>query len=103
MTESEFLGLADATLARLQNVLEASELDYETPADGIIEIEFDDGGKIVINRHAVARELWLAARAGGFHFRWDGQGWCDTRDGERFEVKLAALIRAQGGTPPDFA
>lgn len=98
MNDSEFIQLTEAAFSRIQQGLENSELDFEEPANGIIEVEFDDGSKIVINRHSVAREIWVAARSGGFHFRHDGSAWKDTRDGTELFAKLAALISAQGGT-----
>lgn len=97
MSDSEFIQLTDAAFARIQQGLENADLDFELPADGILEVEFDDGGKMVINRHGTAREIWVAARAGGFHFRHDGAGWKDTRDGSELFARLAALIEAQGG------
>jgi CyaY protein len=100
--EADFARAAGATLARIEQVLEGAELDFETPADGIIEVEFDDGSKIVINRHGVAREIWVAARSGGFHFRPQTGGWADTRSGEPLYDKLAALIAAQGGVMVRF-
>ncbi len=95
--EAEFNQAAAATLARIEQALEDADLDFETPADGIIEIEFHDGSKIVVNRHGVAREIWVAARSGGFHFKPGGDGWVDTKDGTPLYQKLAALIAAQGG------
>jgi CyaY protein len=95
--EAEFNQAAGATLARIEQALEDADLDFETPADGIIEVEFDDGSKIIINRHSVAREIWVAARSGGFHFRPQGDGWVDTKDGEPLYTRLAALVAAQGG------
>jgi CyaY protein len=97
MTEIEFNQAAGATLARIEQALEDADLDFETPADGIIEVEFDDGSKIIINRHGVAREIWVAARSGGFHFKPQDAGWVDTKSGEPLYDKLAALIAAQGG------
>ncbi|MEW6118675.1 MAG: iron donor protein CyaY [Pseudomonadota bacterium] len=97
MTEADFNQASAATLARIEAALEGADLDFETPADGIIEIEFDDGSKIVVNRHAVAREIWVAARSGGFHFKAEAGDWVDTRDGAPLFDKLAALIAAQGG------
>jgi CyaY protein len=79
MNDSEFLKLAETAFSRIQQGLEDSDLDFELPADGILEVEFDDGSKLVINRHNVAREIWVAARSGGFHFRHDGSAWHDTR------------------------
>ena len=64
---------------------------------GVLEIELHDGSKIIVNRHAPAQELWVAARSGGFHFRWDGRCWRDTRDGSELFAALSALISAQAG------
>jgi len=105
MDDKEFNGLADAVLARIEAGLEAcgADLDFELAAGGVLEIEFTDGGKMVVNRHAVAREIWVAARAGGFHFRWDGEAWRDTRDGGELMEKLSALVSQQAGEPVRLA
>lgn len=102
MNDSEFIQLAETALSRIEQGLEDAGLDFEQPADGILEIEFDDGSKMVVNRHNVAREIWVAARAGGFHFRHDGANWLDTRDGTELFAKLAMLIAAQGGGEVGF-
>ena len=99
MDDKEFNREADSVLAKIDQALEASgaDLDFELQAGGILEIEFADGSKIVINRHAVAREIWVAARAGGFHFRWQNGAWHDTRDGAELLQKLSALATQQAG------
>ena len=102
MNDSEFIQLTEAVFTRIQQGLENADLDFEQPADGILEIEFDDGSKIVVNRHNAAREIWVAARSGGFHFRHDGAAWRDTRDGTELFAKLTALVAAQGGGTVSF-
>ena len=102
MDEAEFNQSVDAALGRIERGIEAADLDFETPADGIIEIEFDDGSKIIINRHGVAREIWVAARSGGFHFKPQAGAWLDTKTGEDLFQKLAELIVAQGGEAVTF-
>ncbi len=99
MEDKEFNALADGILARIESALEASDadLDFELAAGGVLEIEFTDGSKIIVNRHGVAREIWVAARAGGFHFRWDGVLWRDTRDGAELMEKLSVLASQQAG------
>jgi CyaY protein len=97
LNEAEFLQAAGTALARIEQALEDADLDFETPADGIIEVEFDDGSKLIINRHGVAREIWVAARSGGFHFKAQHGDWVDTRDGTPLFDKLAALVALQGG------
>ena len=103
MDDKDFNRRADATLARIEAALEASdaEIDFELGAGGVLEIEFADGSKIIVNRHAVAQEIWVAARSGGFHFRWQAadETWRDTRDGEELFAKLAGLASQQAGEP----
>ena len=99
MDDSEFNALAEQALARIDTALEAcgGDFDFELAPGGVLEIEFDDGSKIIVNRHGVAREIWVAARAGGFHFRWDGAVWRDTRDNAELMEKLSMLASQQAG------
>ena len=101
MTETEFEAFADAAIAALERALEASALDVDLEAkgSGVLQVEFADGGRIVINRHTAAREIWVAARSGGFHFRYDGSRWRDSRDGSELFAALSRLCSAQSGTP----
>jgi CyaY protein len=101
MEETEFAKLAERTLARIEASLEESgvDADIEMKPGGVIEIEYADGSKMVINRHAAAREIWVAARSGGFHFRWEGGAWRDTREGTELFAALSKLVSAQSGQP----
>lgn len=99
MNESDFEARASATLTALERALEdcGEDLDFELKAGGILELEFDDGSKIIVNRHGAAREIWVAARSGGFHFRWDGTAWRDTRNATELFSALSDLISRQLG------
>ena len=99
MDEREFGLRADEALERIEAALEATgvDADVERKDGGVLEIEFEDGSRMVINRHGAARELWIAARAGGFHFRWDGAAWRDTREGTELFAALSKLVSAQSG------
>lgn len=101
MDESGFEALAAETLAAIEEALEhcGADIDYELQPGGVLEIVCADGSRIVINRHAATGEIWIAARAGGFHFRPEQGRWRGTRDGrELFEV-LEQLVSEQSGTP----
>ena len=100
MDEREFDGLATAALERIERALEQSGLDadVESKEGGVLELEFHDGSRIIVNRHGAAREIWVAARSGGFHFRWDGSAWRDTRAGTELFAALSKLVSAQSGT-----
>ena len=97
MDDPRFEVVAEEALERLEHAREGLELDFERKEGGVLEIEFDDGGKMIVNRHSAARELWVAARSGGFHFRWDGSAWRDTRSGEEFFAALSALLSRELG------
>jgi CyaY protein len=99
MTESEFEDLAGAALAALESAFEAGapDADVQTKGAGVLEIEFADGSKMVINRHGAAREIWVAAKSGGFHFRHDGAVWRDTRDGGELFAAVSRLASQQSG------
>ncbi|HUQ76443.1 MAG TPA: iron donor protein CyaY [Burkholderiales bacterium] len=101
MDETQFAALADAALDRIEVALEECgvDADVERKEGGLIELEFVDGGRMVINRHGAAREIWVAARSGGFHFRWDGTTWRDTRDGGELFAALSRLVSTQSGQP----
>lgn len=105
MTDSEFQEMADAALVALERSIEALDLDLDLQrkADGVLELEFGDGSKMIINRHAAAREIWVAAKSGGFHFRHEGGAWRDTRDGTELFAALSRLMSAQGGLPVRLA
>jgi CyaY protein len=99
LSESEFEQRAEAALAALERAIEASglEADLQRKGSGVLEIEFENGTRMVINRHGAAREIWVAARSGGFHFRYDGSAWRDSRDGTELFVAVSGLVSAQSG------
>lgn len=101
MDELQFNALADATLAAIEQALEScgTYIDYEVKPGGVLEIDFDDGSKVIVNRHSAAREIWVAARSGGFHFRPDHGAWIGTRDGEELFSALSRVIGEQAGAP----
>jgi len=101
MNDTDFEKLADQALARVEAALEESglEADIQLNDGGVLEIEFEDGSKLIVNRHRPAREIWVAARSGGFHFRWDGAAWRDSRSGDELFAALSRLASLQSGQP----
>jgi iron donor protein CyaY len=83
-SETQFIAAADATLAAigaaLDAALDSSDADVDWSLnDGILEIEGDEGVRLVVNRHVPNREIWVAARSGGFHFAPRDGRWRDAR------------------------
>jgi len=75
----------------------AAPIYYAMVSDGVLEIECSDGSKIIVNRHDAAQEIWVAARTGGFHYRWDGSCWQDTRHHEELMAALSRIVSQQAG------
>ncbi|MFO1315218.1 MAG: iron donor protein CyaY [Burkholderiales bacterium] len=108
VSDTAFIASADATLAAVGAALDAALADSDADADwslndGILEIDCDERGKVIVNRHVANREIWVAARAGGFHFRADAGAWRDTRSGEALAVALTRLLREQAGLDVDLS
>ncbi len=103
MTETEFLNLIDATLSQIEDVFEAAgqqgDIDVECSRSGsLLDIEFlHNKSKIIINSQAAVSELWVAAKSGGFHYKYDGQQWHNTRDQSELMAALRVIAREQGG------
>ncbi|ANA33116.1 iron donor protein CyaY [Ralstonia mannitolilytica] len=100
LSESEFLALAKAELDHIESLVESAadeaDADIDVTREGnVLTLEFDDGSKIIINSQAPMQELWVAARAGGFHFRRNDGRWVDTRSGEDLYVALSRYVSQQ--------
>lgn len=93
MDEREYQQKADAALAQIEARLEEGGVDFEFAAGGILEIDLDDGSQIIVNKQAAVQEIWVAAKSGGYHYRWDGTAWMDTRSGEELHTVMARLAR----------
>ncbi len=93
LDESTFTRLADETLGRLFEQLEDAIGDFADVElqDGILTVDFENGGRFVINKHQPNRQVWLASPvSGAAHFAWDGGGWFSTRGGAPLLAVLAA-------------
>jgi len=103
MTETEFLTLSAAVLSRIEEAVENAasaadaDIDIERKADGVLELEFENGSKVVVNSQAPMRQIWVAAKSGGFHFEVAAGGWRDTRSGEDLFATLSKVVSEQSG------
>ncbi len=94
MTDLEYLDRAEALLATVEaecdRINEAGDADIDNQrVGGMVTLVFADNSQIVINLQKPLQELWLAARSGGYHYRWrDGQ-WRDTKSDEEFFARLS--------------
>jgi len=104
MSPSEFLALASTTLNTIEDSVstlgDTTDLDIEATRSGnVVTIDFANGSKIIANSQEPMQEIWLAAKSGGFHFKWDGAAWMDTKGGGEFFAMLSQCATQQAGTP----
>lgn len=107
LSDADYQRLTHAVLSSIEATVDRWLQDDVIDIDpqrtgGLLELSFPGGSKIVINTQPPLQELWLAARAGGYHFRHESGRWVDTKDGEEFFARLSAEASAQGGRPLRF-
>jgi CyaY protein len=98
MDESEFNQLADEVFKRIETALDDTDIDYDSNGS-VLEMEFEDGSKLIVNRHVPNREIWLAARSGGFHYAFADGRWLSQRDGSELFARLGELVQLGSGQP----
>jgi CyaY protein len=102
MTDLEFLDHAEQLLRAVE--LACDRINDESDADidnqrtgGMITLTFANRSQIIINLQKPLHEVWLAARSGGYHFRFDGQQWADTKGQGEFFQRLTQDATTQSG------
>lgn len=108
MSDSEYHARTSAVLASIEARVDAWLQDDVVDIDamrsgGLLELGFPNGSKIVVNTQPPLHELWMAARSGGFHYKYMQGHWADTRDGRDFFDALSACASEQAGQPLRFS
>jgi CyaY protein len=102
LSDSEYHRLAGAVLSSIESTVDRWLQDDVIDIDcqrtgGMLELRFPNRSTIVVNMQPPLHELWLAARAGGYHYRHADGRWLDGRDGSEFFAVLSREASAQGG------
>lgn len=104
MTDSDYLARAEAVLSSIEEAVDDNDADIELDRSGnVLTLEFENGSKIIVNLQPPMQEIWIAAKAGGFHFKFvDGQ-WLDTRNGRELFESLSDYASQQAGERVTFS
>lgn len=102
MTDSQFHQLADDMFDVIENAIERAidEQDADLDIDasgGVLQLEFDDGSKIVINKQEPLHEIWVATKTGGYHFTFSNGKWLDLRSNAGEFIPFVQQAIAQQG------
>ena len=107
MTDPEYMDRAEALLARVEaccdRINESTDADIDNQrVGGMVTLTFPNGSQIVVNLQKPLHEVWMAARAGGFHYKFDGARWLDTKGHGEFFAHLSKYASEQAGRPLAF-
>ena len=110
--DKQFYQLGSNLLQSIEVALEAADdeldldLDVERQGGNVINIRFRDKSVIVVNTQPPLHEIWVAAKSGGYHYRWAGTMtnplWLDTKTGKELLSDLTEFASAQAGQPVKF-
>ena len=107
MTDPEFMDRAEALLARIESgcdrINDESDADIDNQrVGGMVTLTFRNGTQIIVNLQKPLQEVWMAAKAGGFHYRFDGALWNDTKGQGEFFAHLTRYASQQAGESLEF-
>ena len=102
MTDQEFMDRAEALLQAVEVCCDRINDDSDADIDnqrtgGMVTLTFPNRSQIVINLQKPLHEVWLAARCGGFHYKFDGAHWMDTKGQGEFWASLSRYASEQAG------
>ncbi|MDO8441501.1 MAG: iron donor protein CyaY [Polaromonas sp.] len=102
MTDLDYLDHAEAALRAIEAACD--RINDETDADvdnqrtgGMITLTFANRSQIIINLQKPLHEIWVAARAGGFHYEFVEGQWRDTKDASELFAGLSRYASEQAG------
>ena len=101
LTDAQYHAKTGAVLASVEARIDAWLQDDVIDIDaqrtgGLLELTFPNRSKIVLNTQPPLHELWMAARAGGYHYKYVDGVWRD-REGREFFEALSACASEQSG------
>jgi len=107
MTDNEFMDQAETLLQRLEamcdqfNDQQGLDIDNQR-VGGMVTMTFPNRSQLIVNLQKPLHEVWLAAQSGGYHYRFDGHAWQDTKGQGEFWQQLSRDAGLQYGQAINF-
>ncbi len=107
MTDLEYQNLAENVLKAVEmacdRLNDESDVDIDNQrTGGMITLSFTNQSQIIINLQKPLHEIWMAAKAGGFHYKFNSGLWTNTKDDSEFFASLSRCASEQSGQPLVF-
>ena len=107
MTDTEYQDHAESALRAIEmacdHINETSDVDLDNQrTGGMVTLTFANRSQIVVNLQKPLHEIWVAARSGGYHFKWNGDAWTDTKGSGELFALMTRFASEQAGRPVVF-
>ena len=107
MTDLEYQDAAESALKAVEKACDRLNDERDVDIDnqrtgGMVTLTFANRSQIVINLQKPLQEIWMAAKAGGFHYKFNSGQWTDTKDDSEFFANLSRYASEQSGQPLGF-
>ena len=108
MTDLEYLDAAERALQKIEaacdRINDSTDADIDNQrTGGMITLSFTNRSQIIINLQKPLQEIWMAAKAGGFHYKFNSGQWLDTKDSSEFYANLSRCASEQAAQPLVFS
>jgi len=102
MTDLEYQNHAERVLKTVEEACDRLNDERDVDIDnqrtgGMVTLTFSNHSQIIINLQKPLQEIWMAARAGGFHYKFNSGQWLDTKDSREFYANLSRYASEQAG------
>ena len=107
MTDPEFMDRAERLLAAIEaacdRINDATDADIDNQRmGGMVTLTFANRSQIIVNLQKPLHEVWMAAKSGGYHYKFDGNEWRDTKGNGEFFANLSRYASEQAGLGLNF-
>jgi len=108
MTDLEYQNQAESVLKAVEQACDRlndeSDVDIDNQrTGGMVTLTFSNHSQIIINLQKPLQEIWMATRAGGFHYKFNSEQWLDTKDSREFFANLSLYASEQSAQSLVFA
>ena len=108
MTDTEFMDRSEALLLAVEEACDRINETTDTDLDcqrtgGMLTLVFANRSQIIVNLQKPLHEVWLAARSGGYHYKFNSDKWMGTKGQGEFFLQLSKDASAQSGQALQFS
>jgi CyaY protein len=96
--ERAFTEKLENLFSDIEDIIESFDQDFDIDAgNGNLTVTFPNQSQVIMSRQISQREVWVAARSGGFHLAWLNEQWHCRTTSESMAALLNRIFSEQTG------